>query len=127
MLRVEKPHVLEGIRVVTEGKRAAIKSVLKSDDKPLQSLCHNDDPLPCFRDATACVLTADEEKDWTNFRVEVIINNKVALTKLLAAAVIIVINQLIEPQLLLCKGQLMCWVLDWLLKVLDLFAKGGSY
>lgn len=126
LFRVEESHVLESVRVVAKGKRAAVKSVLKSDDKSLQSLRHHDDPLSCLRNAAACVLAADEEKDWTNFRVEVIINNEVTLAKLLAAAVVEVINELIEPQLRLCKGQLVCWVLDWLLEVLDLFAEGGS-
>ena len=71
--------------------------MFEGNDESLQSLSHDDDPLSGLRHAIAGVLSADEQKHWSNFRIEVVVNYIITLAELLGAAVVIMINQLIEP------------------------------
>lgn len=71
--------------------------MLEGNDKSLQSLSHDDDPLPRLRDTITGVLSTDEQKHGSNLRIEVVVDYIVPLAELLGAAVIIVIDQLIEP------------------------------
>lgn len=71
--------------------------MLEGNDKSLQSLSHDDHPLPRLRDTITGVLSTDEQKHGSNLRIEVVVDYIIPLAELLGAAVIIVIDQLIEP------------------------------
>lgn len=85
--------------------------MLKGYHDSLQSLCHHYHPLSRLRDAVAGVLSANEEKDWAYFWVKIVVNHVIPLTPNVGRAVVVVIQDLIEPILLLIEDELILWVL----------------
>lgn len=96
--------------------------MLEHDDESLPSLGHDDGPLSGLRDAAACVLAADVEEDGSYVGVEVVADDKVALFPVGGGFVIEMIEDLIEPVLLLVIDEGLFGVAAGLFKILYFFA-----
>lgn len=83
--------------------------MLHCQNESLELLSKKDDPLPSLWNTWTRVLSTDEEEDWPNSLVEELVDNPVTLFPQGGTCIIIVIDNLIEPEL--CLVVVRNW--DW--------------